>query len=168
MTDKTNDKKQPNSHQTDELTKVKQEFDELKQKFDAMDSQLKRALADYQNLEKRVAEGRSELTSWVGTSIIIKILPVMDHLDQAINGAEESGAGGGWLQGVKMAVKELRKVLEEEGLKPVQTEGFDPALHEAVDTKEGEDGKILEVVQMGYTLNDKVVKPAKVVVGKKG
>ena len=140
---------------------------QIEEKMTELENQLKRALADYQNLERRVSEGRSELTKLGIGDFILRIVPSLNHLEQALEGAREAGEEGSWLQGVEMAVKEFKKVLEQEGLIPVQTETFDPNLHEAVEVVEGEDGKIIKVLQMGYNLNGKTVQPAKVVVGKK-
>ncbi|MCL5784853.1 MAG: nucleotide exchange factor GrpE [Patescibacteria group bacterium] len=141
---------------------------ELEEKVNQLDAQLKRAVADYHNLEKRVAEGRSELTKWGTGELLVKILPVLDHLAQALVGASEADRQSGWFRGVELAVKELKQVLQSEGLEEVDAEGeFNPALQEAVDTRAGDDNKILEVVRKGYTLNGKVLRPAAVVVGRK-
>lgn len=140
----------------------------MEQELINMENQLKRALADYQNLEKRVSEGRSELTKLGISDFILRIIPSLNHLEQALEGARKSGEEGSWLQGVEMAVKEFKKILEQEGLSSVQTETFDPNLHEAVEVVEGEDGKIIKVLQMGYNLNGRIIQPAKVIVGKKG
>lgn len=139
---------------------------ELENRINDLEAQLKRAMADYHNLEKRVSEGRSELTKLGISDFLLRIIPALDHLEQALKGAKEVGEQSAWLHGVEMSVKELRKVLAEEGLTVVQSETFDPSLHEAVETKEGPEGTILEVSQMGYTLNGKILRPAKVVVGK--
>jgi molecular chaperone GrpE len=134
-----------------------------------MTAKYKRALADYQNLEKRVADGRHEMAAWAGAEVIKRILPVMDHFDKALGGVSEEEAKSGWFKGVKMSVLQLQQVMQSEGLEQIETDGqFDPTLHEAVDTKEGKDGQILEVVEKGWKLNGKIVKPARVVVGKKG
>ena len=144
------------------------EMKQLEEKLKSLEDQLKRALADYQNLEKRIAEGRSELTSFVGASLINKLLPVLDHLETALLGASDEEKASGWYKGVELSVTQLKQILKEEGVEVIIAEGqFDPALHEAVDTKEGEDNKILEVVQKGYTLHGRVLKPARVIVGKK-
>lgn len=145
-------------------------------KIQDLENQLKRAVADYHNLEKRVVEGRSELTKWGTSELLVKILPVLDHLDKALAGASEDEKKSGWFQGVELAVKELQSVLLSEGLGEIVADPasggtgsvFDPALHEAVDTRVGEDNKIIEVVRKGYTLNGKVLRPAQVIVGKKG
>ena len=141
-------------------------IEELESKLVTAQAQLARAVADYHNLEKRVAESRGELAAWANGDLLRRIVPVLDHFDQALKGAADNGESGGWLKGVEMATRELRKTLEESGLETVQTDQFDPNLHEAVEAVEGVDGKILKVVEMGYTLNGKVLKPAKVVVGR--
>ena len=147
---------------------VKKKTNELEQKAADLEAQLKRALADYQNLEKRISEGRSELTSFVGGELIKRMLPVLDHLEQALAGISEDERQSGWARGVELAVKEFEGVLQSEGLDEIPADGvFDPALHEAVDTRDGENNMILEVVRKGYNLNGKVLRPAQVVVGRK-
>jgi len=140
----------------------------LEQRITDLENQLKRAVADYHNLEKRVIEGRSELTKWGTNELLVKILPVLDHLDKALAGASEQEKQSGWYKGVELAVKELQSVLQSEGLNQIATEGqFDPNVHEALDLQVGEDNKILNVVRSGYTLNGKVLRPAGVIVGRK-
>lgn len=152
---------------TEDFDKLQGELDNLRDLATQLENQLKRAVADYHNLEKRVAEGRSELTRWGTSELLTKILPALDHLEQALVGANEADRQSGWFRGVELAVKELNQVLQSEGLEHVAADGqFDPNLHEAVDTREGEDNKILEVVRRGYTLNGKVLRPAQVIVGK--
>lgn len=157
----------PHAAPVDEVENT--EVEELKKKVEEYEAKYKRALADYQNLEKRVAEGRSELAAWAGAEVIKKILPVMDHFDKALGGVNEEEAKSGWFKGVKMSVLQLQQVMQSEGLEQIETDGqFDPTLHEAVDTRDGKEGQILEVVEKGWKLNGKIVKPARVVVGKKG
>ena len=137
------------------------------QRIEELENQLKRAVADYQNLEKRVNEGRHELTNFVGMELVRKLLPVLDHLEQALSGISEQEKQSGWVKGVELAVKEFNGVLASEGLDQVATDGaFDPSLHEAVDTRDGENDMILEVVRKGYNLNGKVLRPAQVIVGR--
>ena len=148
--------------------KKNEDLEQLQSQINDLENQLKRAVADYQNLEKRIDEGRSELTSFVGAELIRKLLPVLDHLNTALAGISEDERQSGWVKGVELAVKEFEGVLQSEGLDQIAAEGlFDPSLHEAVDTREGDDNIILEVVRKGYTLNGKVLRPAQVVVGRK-
>ena len=156
------------STQPEEFKQLQDELDSVKQLSIQMENQLKRAVADYHNLEKRVAEGRSELTKWGTSELLVKLLPVLDHLEQALGGASEQERQSGWFKGVELAVKQLYQVLALEGLDQIVADGqFDPNLHEAVDTQAGDDNKILKVVRKGYTLNGKVLRPAGVVVGRK-
>ncbi len=150
------------------MSKKTNRVNELEEKVNQLDAQLKRAVADYQNLEKRVSEGRSELTNYVGMELVRRLLPVHDHLEQALKGMSDADRQSGWAKGVELAVKEFEQVLQSEGLVEIPADGvFDPALHEAVDTREGENDKILEVVRKGYNLNGKVLRPAQVIVGRK-
>lgn len=144
-----------------ELAKLKEDYKDLENRF-------KRALADYQNLEKRVQEGRAELAAWATSNLVQKLLPVMDHFDKAMSGASDEEKKSGWFKGVEISVQQLRVVLKDEGLELIEADGqFDPTLHEAVDTRDGEHDKIIEVVEKGYRLGGKVVKPVRVVVGRK-
>jgi molecular chaperone GrpE len=139
---------------------------ETSKELENLENQLKKALADYQNLEKRIAEEKSNWIKLATKDFILRILPTLDHLDTALKGAKDSGENSSLLSGIELAVGEFRKTLQEEGMEPVQGESFDPNVHEAVGVREGPDGKILDVTQMGYTLNGKLIRPAKVIVGK--
>lgn len=152
------------------MTKKNNKVEELEQKVAELDNQLKRAVADYQNLEKRVSEGRSELTKWGTNELIKKLLPVMDNLLMAIAGAQQAGESSGWLQGARLSVLELKKVLEGEGvefIEPIKLSDFDPNIHEAVDVRDGENGKIIECMRFGYKLKGDLLRPAQVVVGQR-
>lgn len=140
----------------------------LEEELVNLEAQLKRALADYRNLERRVADDALTFAHRSRAELVMKLLPVLDSLDTAVSGVNNEETQSGWLQGVAMAIKQFRQVLAEEGLVEVDTSGqFDPNLHEAIDLKEGENDTILEVAQRGYTLNGKVIRPARVVVGRK-
>jgi len=156
-----------------EVQVLQKQLAELKVDQEDARNQLKRAVADYQNLEKRVNEGRSELTQFVGAELVKRLLPVLDHLEQSLSGISEQEKQSGWVKGVELAVKEFNQVLASEGLDQVATDGaFDPSLHEAVDVKEDSassstgETRILEVVRKGYNLNGKVLRPAQVIVGR--
>ncbi|MBI2040170.1 nucleotide exchange factor GrpE [Candidatus Microgenomates bacterium] len=160
------------------MAKKENKVEQLEQRVVELENQLKRAVADYHNLEKRVSEGRSELTNYVGAELLRRLIPTLDHLEQALAGASETDKQSGWFKGIELAVKEFKYVLQSEGLDEIAADGqFDPALHEAVDVRvmppsldssgEPKDNIILEVVRKGYSLNGKVLRPAAVVVGRK-
>lgn len=144
----------------------KHEEDKEKSKAEDLENQLKRVLADYQNLEKRVAEEKGEWIKSANKSLILKLLPTLEHLETVLKTARDQGERSNWLEGIEIIVKQFRDVLKEEGLEPVQCESFDPELHEVVEVREGPEGKILDVLSMGYKLNGRLIKPAKVIVGK--
>lgn len=125
-----------------------------------IENQLKRAIADYQNLEKRVALERSE---WIKTSnkdLLLRLLPGLDSLILALKHTQD--------EGVKVSIKHFLDILEFEGVKKIETvgENFDPNLMEAVSTVVGEEGKVMEELRAGYKIFDNVLRPAQVVVGR--
>jgi molecular chaperone GrpE len=133
-----------------------------------LEGQLKRALADYANLQKRVVGEREQLADYFKSILAFKFLPVLDSLEAAFKSVSKDGLDA-TKQGLELAVKEFKKVLESEGVKEITTNnGFDPAIHEAIEVIPGkEDNKIVEVVEKGYRLGDKILRPVKVKVEKK-
>ena len=94
-------------------------------------------------------------------------MPVIDHMNTVFLEAPDKEKNTSWFQGMRLAVLELRKVLQLRGLEPISVEGkFDPNIHQPVGTAPGPEGVILKVVEMGYNLNGKILKFAKVIVGK--
>lgn len=132
------------------------------------ENQLKRALADYQNLEKRIAEERSNWIRSANRDLIIRLLPGLDSLLLAEEHTKDPG--------VKLSIKHFIDNLEAEGVRKIETKNalFDPNFMEAVSTKMvdpstspgQEEGKVVEEIKAGYTLNGEVIRPAQVVVGK--
>lgn len=125
------------------------------------EAKYKRALADYQNLEKRVAEQRRELILSAGRQILERLLPVLDTLHLASQHVDD--------QGLKISIQQFEDVLKAEGVTRVETTGkkFDPAVMEAVGTGDGNEGSVLNEARAGYLLYDKLLRPAQVIVGKK-
>ncbi len=134
----------------------KQENEEFKN----LENQLKRALADYQNLEKRVAEEKSSWIKAANKDLLLKLLPGLDSLILAEKHTRD--------EGVKLSIKHFLDILEQDGVKKIETVGldFDPNFMEAVSTADGEEGKVVEEIRAGYTLFGQVLRPAQVVVGK--
>jgi molecular chaperone GrpE len=128
----------------------------------------KRALADLENYKKRKEVEGAELLQFAKEMTITRLMPSLQNLEQVLKFAPSDDKYKDWLTGLKGTILQLEKDMEELGLKKIKTTGeqFDPTKHEAVEEKEGDAGKILSEVQPGYTLNSKVIIPAKVVVGK--
>jgi molecular chaperone GrpE len=120
---------------------------------------LQRVQADFENYRKRAARDHERL--------VRELLPVLDDLERALEAAERHEEAT-LVEGVKLVQKALRQALAKEGLAEISTEGaFDPHVHEALLTQpsaESEPGSVLEVVQRGYRLGDRVVRPARVIV----
>jgi molecular chaperone GrpE len=135
--------------------------DSTKQKLEEMEQNWKRALADYQNLVKRTREQQDMMRSYACVSLVERLLPAMDHLELAATHLNDAG--------LNMVVNQFKQALEDEGVTPIKAVGelFDPQLMECVELVEGEDNVVMEVVTQGYTMQQKVIRAAKVKVGKK-
>jgi molecular chaperone GrpE len=126
-----------------------------------------RVQADFENYRKRSLRDQERLVAHAHERLVKELLPILDGLERALEAAERHEEAK-LVDGVKLVEQALRKALEKEGLAEIETEGgFDPHVHEALLTQPGngtESGSVLEVVQRGYRLGDKVVRPARVIV----
>lgn len=123
-----------------------------------------RSVADFQNYRRRVeAENKDTYQNAIG-SVIKRYLPILDDLERAL---ATRPADLAWVDGIELIYRKLKSILEAEGLKRIEAEGqmFDPNFHEAIlqESCEGfESGQVIAVVQNGYTLGDRVIRPAQV------
>jgi len=127
---------------------------------------LKRVAAEFENYRKRVAREQESLVARAHERLVKELLPVLDDLERALAAAEEHEEAT-LEEGVRLVHRELAAALQREGLAEIETNGlFDPHVHEALlsQPSEADEGSIIEVVQKGYTLGDRVVRPARVVV----
>lgn len=160
MDQKKKEKKEKiHDEEAQDLGKLEHE-EEHQCRCEEFEEKYKRALADYQNLEKRNREERGE---WIRTSnreILLRLLPVLDTLSLANKHVED--------QGIKVTLQQFQEVLKAEGVLKIETLGkkFDPHLMEAVEMVEDGDD-VVEEVREGYMLHDRLLRPAHVRVGKK-
>jgi molecular chaperone GrpE len=128
---------------------------------------LQRTKADFENYRKRALRDQERLVAHAHERLVKELLPILDDLERALEAAERHEEAA-LVEGVQLVQKSLRKALEKEGLAEIATDGaFDPHVHEAMLTQPGngaESGSVLEVIQRGYRLGDKVVRPARVIV----
>jgi molecular chaperone GrpE len=127
---------------------------------------LKRVAADFENYRKRVARDQEGLVARAHERLVKELLPVLDDLERALEAAAQHEEAK-LEEGVRLVHRELVKALAREGLVEVETDGqFDPHVHEALlsQPSEEEDGSVIEVLQKGYRLGDRVLRPARVVV----
>ncbi|MCL5438707.1 MAG: nucleotide exchange factor GrpE [Patescibacteria group bacterium] len=149
--------------------------EEKKQETEELENKYKRALADYQNLEKRVAEQKSEWAKSANRELLQKLLPVLDNLELALKHIEDEGLTHSTLlsvnpelaEGLKIGVTQFLNALKSEGVTKIEVLGkeFDPNSMECVGTVSGEENKVIEEIRPGYTLFDRVLRPAQVRVG---
>jgi molecular chaperone GrpE len=127
---------------------------------------LKRVAAEFENYRKRVARDQESLVARAHERLMKELLPVLDDLERALAAAEEHEEGK-LEEGVRLVHRELAAALAREGLAEIDTNGhFDPHVHEALLSQPSseEEGSVIEVVQKGYRLGDRVLRPARVVV----
>jgi molecular chaperone GrpE len=127
---------------------------------------LKRVAAEFENYRKRVARDQESLVARAHERLVKELLPVLDDLERALAAAEQHQEAK-LEEGVRLVHRELAGALRREGLAEIDTDGhFDPHVHEALlsQPSDAEEGSVIEVVQKGYTLGDRVVRPARVVV----
>ena len=123
-----------------------------------------RLMADFQNFKRRTEKEKSDIYAFANEKIVSELLNVIDNFERALlHGA----AGDSFAEGMNMIFKQLQGVLEKAGVKEIEALGldFDPNFHNAVmteDSTEYESGKVTEVLQKGYTLNSKVIRPSMV------
>ncbi|MEK7817129.1 MAG: nucleotide exchange factor GrpE [Actinomycetota bacterium] len=142
--------------------------DEVLRERDEYLESLQRLKAEFENFRKRVARENRELSQRASQEVINEVLPVLDNFERALKAVaehDEQVLG----EGVELVYNQLRDVLNRRGLCEIEAEGedFDPSRHEAVLCKpspEHVEGKVIEVLEKGYQVDDRVVRPAKVVV----
>lgn len=136
----------------------------------ADDTRYLRLMAEFQNYKKRVAKEKSDIHAYANEKIIVELLEVLDNFERAINN-EKSAESEAFVKGMKLILDQLNGVLTKAGLKEIEAIGeeFDPKYHNAVmteDSEEYESNKVCKVLQKGYSLNDRVIRPAMVTVSK--
>jgi len=126
-----------------------------------------RTQADFINYKRRTEQEREETVKFASSGLMLAILPVLDDLGRALDAVPARIARLGWAEGVRLIGRKLQNSLEGQGLSPIKALGepFDPNLHEATRLGKGREGIVVEEIEKGYKLNDRVLRPAKVVVG---
>ena len=126
-----------------------------------------RAQADFSNYKKRIEQERSEAVKFANAMLIVTLLPALDDFERAMSSIPTSLAGFTWFEGARLIQRKLQAILQAQGVTEIPTEGqaFDPTIHDAVTHGPGEEGKVIEELQKGYRLHNRVIRPALVRVG---
>ena len=141
----------------------------LQAERDELFDRLQRLAAEFDNYRKRTARDAASLTIRANERLVKDLLPILDDLGRALEAAEEH-EGAKLEEGVRLVHRSLADLLAKEGLAEIQTDGqFDPHVHEALlsQPSDADEGSVIEVVQKGYKLGDRVLRPARVVVAAK-
>lgn len=151
---------------------LRQQLDQERAKSSEYLDNWRRAAADFSNFRKRAEKETSELSKFANSTLIARILPVLDDLDRAFQTVPEDLRDLTWVDGVMLISRKLRAILEAEGLKAIDALGkpFDPNFHEAViheETDKADEGTVTGELQRGYMLGDRVLRPTMVKVAKK-
>jgi len=149
-----------------QLAQVTKERDEEK-------NQHLRTLADFQNFRRRKEEERVTDRQYANRELVIGILPVLDNFERALAAAEKTQSYDSLIDGVKLTLRQLNDFLTKNGIKPIEAlgESFDPNLHEAVmrvEDSEHPENTVVEELQKGYTMHDRVLRPSMVKVAHNG
>ncbi len=131
---------------------------------EALNAKYLRLMADFQNYKRRAEKEKSEIFAYANEKLTVQLLDVIDNFERAL---QHETADAGYVEGMNMIFKQLTDVLKKAGLEEIKAlgEDFDPNFHNAVmmeDNAEYESGKVTEVMQKGYLLNNKVIRPSMV------
>ncbi len=137
------------------------------QKIKELEERLMRLQAEFENYQKRAARENEMVRQNASADVILKLLPVVDEFDIAMSHVDKASHKD-FKQGMEMIYSKLLDLLKKEGVEPSDALGerFDPYRHDAIRQGEGEAGKIVEVIQKGYSYKGKILRHAKVVVGR--
>ena len=154
--------------QEEDIESVRRALAEERDKAERYLANWQRAQADFINFKKRSEQEKAETTKFANAMLMMNLLPILDDFERALDNVSDKLAGFTWIDGIKLIHRKLQLVLESHGLFQIEALGqdFDPALHEAVLREEGEEGKVIDELQKGYKLHERVLRPAIVQVGK--
>lgn len=147
------------------------EKDSWEQKYMEVNDKYLRLYSDFDNFRKRTMKEKSDLISSANAGVIRDLLPILDDFERAIQSNQEATDPDGLKEGFQLIYNKMNNILESKGLKPMDSKGtpFDMDLHEAITNipapSEEDKGKVMDVVEKGYYLKEKVIRYAKVVVG---
>lgn len=152
-------------------TTPEKEIEELKEKLEKEKKEYLFLMAEFDNFRKRTLKEKSELIKNAGESVFKGLLPIVDDFERALKASQDTEDAKAMREGMELIYKKLKKFMEQNGVKEMDPEDreFDADRHEAISAVPVPDpeakGKILDTVEKGYTINDKVLRHAKVVVG---
>jgi molecular chaperone GrpE len=167
----TKKQKKGTKKKTSELEKLKEENEKLKAEIQELNDKYIRLMAEFDNFRKRTLNEKAEMIKNASEKILLELLPILDDFERAIKANEEVEDAGHLKEGFKLIYDKFVKLLKKQGVSEIEAlhKEFDPELHDALTKIPVEDpdlkGKIVDVVEKGYYLNDKILRHSKVVIG---
>ncbi len=157
----------PEVAEAEDIETLKQALAEEKEKAERYLANWQRAQADFINYKRRNEQEREDFNKFANATLMLSLLPVLDDLERALDSIPPRSAKLTWIDGIRLIERKLRASLEVQGLTPIKALGepFDPNFHEAVSQDKGREGIVIEELQKGYKLYDRVIRPTMVVVG---
>ncbi len=164
--DQTN-KVEPEVAEVEDIQALKQSLVEEKARAETNLANWQRTQADFINYKRRVEQEKEEISKFANTMLMLNLLSFLDDLERAFISIPPHLAKLSWVDGIKLTERKLQASLEAQGLSQIKALGepFDPKLHEAAMHGKGKEGIVIEELQKGYKLHDRVIRPAMVVVG---
>ncbi|MBU0668093.1 nucleotide exchange factor GrpE [Patescibacteria group bacterium] len=148
-----------------DLDNLQKELEQTKQKLDEMTAISQRALADLQNFKRRNEEEKAVFIAFANAALFTELLPSIENIHRTLDHETKDEE---WIKGAEQTMKQILQICEKAGLNEIPAkigDSFDPNIHEALLTAPGPKDQILEVLEKGYTLENRVIKPARVKVG---
>jgi len=148
-----------------------EEIDQLKSKIIDYSDGWQRERADFTNYRNRILRDQEVMRQNITTDVVRKYLAVNDDIELALKNAPQNEETKGWVEGIRLIYQKLQNILESEGVQriPAENETFNPYRHEAIATEENplfESGRVIEIIQQGYIIGDRVIRPARVKIAK--
>jgi len=161
----------PDAEPLAENADLEQQLAQALEEKQRLHEQYVRTLADMDNLRKRTTREKEEIAKFANEGLLRDILPVIDNLERALEHSDKAAESGGLLEGVRMTLTQFTQVLSRFGVAPIDAAGkpFDPAFHQAMGQLESADHPVNTVMvemQKGYQLNERLLRPAFVLVAK--
>jgi molecular chaperone GrpE len=157
----------PEFTEVEDIELLKQALTEEREKSAASLAGWQRAQADLMNYRRRAEQEKEEIGRFGNTTIMLSLLPILDDLERALTSIPDDLAKHSWVDGIRLIERKLQANLEAQGLSQIKALGepFDPNLHEAMMQGKGKEGTVVEEIEKGYKLNNRLIRPSKVVVG---
>lgn len=155
------------SEEPGDIDSLRQALEDEKAKAEKYLANWQRSEADLTNFRKRTEQERGEVTQFANMAFVMNLLPIVDDLERAFDTLPDSLTDLTWIDGIRLIFRKIWVIMEAQGVSEVKSIGeqFDPSVHEAVSQGEGPEGEIIQQLQKGYKMRDRLLRPALVVVG---